>query len=310
MSRFKLAIIGECMVELQHTEQGLRQSFGGDSLNTAVYFTRLTREKDFTTAYVTALGQDRFSQDMLQAWQSEAIDTSLVRRFDDKSPGLYYIDTDDSGERSFTYWRNDAAAKYLFDPDRIGDLSEQLLEFNAWYLSGISLAILTDIGRQTLFELMTRFVDAGGKVYFDNNYRPKLWASAEQAQQAYAQVLALTDTALLTFDDEQLLYGDSDVQQCIARTQGLGVKEIVIKRGGDEALVVVDQQRVSVAPSPVERIVDTTAAGDSFSGGYLAKRLNQGSATEAAEFGHRVAGQVIQTRGALIPASLMQAIAL
>ncbi len=310
MSPFKLAIIGECMVELQHTEQGLRQSFGGDSLNTAVYFTRLTREKDFTTAYVTALGQDRFSLDMLTAWQSEGIDTRLVRRFDDKSPGLYYIDTDDSGERSFTYWRNDAAAKYLFDPDRIGDLSEQLLEFNAWYLSGISLAILTDIGRQTLFELMARFVDAGGKVYFDNNYRPKLWASDEQAQQAYAQVLALTDTALLTFDDEQLLYGDSEEQQCIARTQEFGVREIIIKRGGESALVVLDQQMDSVAPAPVEKIVDTTAAGDSFSGGYLARRLTQGSAVESAQFGHRVAGQVIQTKGALIPPAAMQSVQL
>ncbi len=54
-----------------------------------------------------------------------------------------------------------------------------------------------------------------------------------RAQQAYQQILSLTDIAFLTFDDEQLLHDDIDETDAIARTQQYGVNEIVIKRGAD-----------------------------------------------------------------------------
>lgn len=46
---------------------------------------------------------------------------------------------------------------------------------------------------------------------------------------------------------------------------------------------------------PPERVVDTTAAGDSFSAGYLTLRLNGGSAQQAAQRGHLLAAAVINT---------------
>ncbi len=58
---------------------------------------------------------------------------------------------------------------------------------------------------------------------------------------------------------------------------------------------------------PPERVVDTTAAGDSFSAGYLAVRLNGGGAQQAAQRGHQLAATVIQHRGAIIPAAMMPA---
>ncbi len=87
-------------------------------------------------------------------------------------------------------------------------------------------------------------------------------------------MLSYTDTALLTFEDEQALFGDMFVEQCIERTSEAGVSEIAIKRGAKDCLVIVNDQANYVAPKPVDNIIDTTAAGDSFSAGYLAKRLN------------------------------------
>ncbi|WGV97915.1 sugar kinase [Vibrio sp. YMD68] len=305
MKSFNIAVIGECMVELQTKEEGLKQAFGGDTLNTALYLSRLTKTRNVKTSYVTALGQDSFSSDMLSAWQSEGIDTRLVNRMDDKQPGLYYIETDSTGERSFFYWRNDAAARYLFDQSNAEALVGSLLEFDAVYLSGITLAILTENGRSVLFNMLEQFKAKGGQVFFDNNYRPKLWASQEEAQTQYTKMLSLTDTALLTFDDEQELYGDDDVEQCIDRTAKAGVKEIVIKRGGDDCLVVDGDNASYVSPNKVTSIVDTTAAGDSFSAGFLAKRLCGGNPREAAFAGHCVAGTVIQYQGAIIPIDAM-----
>ncbi|MGR5063251.1 sugar kinase [Photobacterium sp. DNB22_13_2] len=308
MATMNIAILGECMIELQQANDQLTRNFGGDTLNTAVYLSRLTKDHDINTTYVTALGNDSFSDEMLAAWNKEGINTDLVLRLEGKLPGLYYIETDSTGERSFHYWRNDAAAKYLLEQEQSAELLNNLMAFDAIYLSGISLAILTAESREQLFTFLEDFKGKGGKVLFDNNYRPKLWTCVKEAQEAYLRMLSLTDIALLTFEDDQLLFGDETLEECIERTQGAGVSELTIKRGKDACLVVTSEENVFVPALVADKVVDTTAAGDSFSGGYLAKRFTGGSATQAAHAGHQVASTVIQYRGAVIPADAMPTI--
>ncbi|MEH0666136.1 sugar kinase [Vibrio scophthalmi] len=305
MKMINVAIIGECMVELQKKEGELKQSFGGDTLNTALYLSRLTKGHDVNTSYITALGEDSFSTEMLQVWQEEGIDTSHVMRIHGKNPGMYYIETDDTGERYFHYWRNEAAAKFMFEQPESKALIDALFGFDAVYLSGITLAILTPVGRETLINFLSQYKERGGQVFFDNNYRPKLWVDQAEAIEWYSKMLSLTDTALLTFEDEQALYGDEHLEECIKRTSEAGVKEIIIKRGAQDCLVVEGEEANYVAPKPVSNVVDTTAAGDSFSAGFLAKRLTGGNAQESAFNGHCMAGQVIQHKGAIIPRDVM-----
>ncbi|WP_027695336.1 PfkB family carbohydrate kinase, partial [Vibrio litoralis] len=154
MKNFNIAVIGECMIELQKSGEFLTQKFGGDTLNTALYLARLTKHTAIKTSYITALGREGFSQNMIDSWSKEAIDTQHILRFENKQPGMYYIETDDTGERSFYYWRNDAAAKYMFDQAESAQLIETLSTFDAVYLSGITLAILTEQGREQLFTLL------------------------------------------------------------------------------------------------------------------------------------------------------------
>ena len=307
MTSFNIAIIGECMIELQKKEFGLKQTFGGDTLNTALYLSRLTKSHDVKTSYVTALGKGSFSQDMLDAWSAEGVDTSLIPRLEGKQPGIYYIETDATGERTFFYWRNDSAAKYLFDQPDSAALVEKLLTYDAVYLSGITLAILTKHGRDVLFDFLEQFK---GQVFFDNNYRPKLWSSKEEATEWYLKMLSFTDTALLTFDDDQDLYGDVEIEECIKRTSGAGVKEIVIKCGSEHCIVVHDGKVDTVPALVIKNVVDTTAAGDSFSAGFLAKRFCGGDPLESAAAAHKLAGSVIQHQGAIIPKDAMPDLAL
>ena len=308
MALKRVAVIGECMVELQRKGEFIKQSFGGDTLNTALYLSRLTHQHGVETSYVTGLGTDSFSHDMLTAWQQEQINTDLVFQSEDKNPGLYLIETDNTGERTFHYWRNDSAARYWLDDIDTTTLVEKLSGFDVIYLSGISLAILPDAARTTLFDILANCKAQGSQIVFDNNYRPRLWPNAATAAKQYQQILSLTDTALLTFDDEIMLYGEHSVDDCIARTQQLGVREIVIKRGADDCLIIAADSMTSVAATRVEQVVDTTAAGDSFSAGYLAKRLTGGTAEQSAANAHQLAGTVIQHQGAIIPISAMPAL--
>ena len=308
MAGKKIAVIGECMIELSQQGETLKRGFGGDTLNTAVYIARQTPPDQLVVEYVTALGNDSFSNEMLAAWQQENVRTQLVQRLDNRLPGLYVIETDAHGERTFSYWRNEAAARFWLQSPQAEAICQQLAQFDYLYLSGISLAILTAEDRQRLMALLAVCRANGGKVIFDNNYRPLLWESCEAARQAYQTMLACTDIAFLTLDDETLLWGEAPVEQVIARTRAAGVNEIVIKRGADACLVALNDEPLREVPAirlEKEKIVDTTAAGDSFSAGYLAVRLCGGSPEQAAQRGHLTASTVIQHRGAIIPLNAM-----
>ncbi|HDT4050414.1 TPA: sugar kinase [Enterobacter bugandensis] len=304
----KIAVIGECMIELSQKGAEVSRGFGGDTLNTSVYIARQVAPEALTVNYVTALGTDSFSQQMLEAWQSEHVDTSLIQRMENRLPGLYYIETDSTGERTFYYWRNEAAAKFWLESDAAAAICEELATFDYLYLSGISLAILSPTSREKLLSLLRECRANGGKVIFDNNYRPRLWASREETQQVYQQMLQCTDIAFLTLDDEDALWGEKPVEDVIARTHAAGVSEVVIKRGAESCLVAIAGEAVVEVPAvklAKEKVIDTTAAGDSFSAGYLAVRLTGGTPEAATQRGHLTASTVIQYRGAIIPREAM-----
>lgn len=308
MTQKKIAIIGECMIELSEKGENIKRGFGGDTLNTAVYLARQSDHSQLRVDYVTALGTDSFSDQMIAAWQHEQVHTGLIQRLDNKMPGLYFIETDDHGERTFWYWRNDAAARFWLDSAQADEICQQLAHYDYLYLSGISLAILPPASREKLMVLLSACRQNGGKVIFDNNYRPRLWADKASAQQAYAEMLRHTDMAFLTLDDEDLLWGEQPLDAVISRTRQAGVQEIAIKRGADSCLVAVGDEPlrdVAAIKLAKEKVIDTTAAGDSFSAGYLAIRLAGGSAEDAAARGHLTASTVIQHRGAIIPLSAM-----
>ncbi|MCX2961182.1 sugar kinase [Rodentibacter caecimuris] len=296
----KIGVIGECMIELSLHKEAAQVGFGGDTLNTAVYLARLLPKENFSVHYISALGCDPYSQMMLKAWRNEGVNTDLVQKLKAKLPGLYSITTDTQGERSFYYWRSDAAAKYWLETDETARILSTLQHFDYLYLSGISLAILSESSRQKLFKFLPHFREKGGKVAFDNNFRPMLWKNLLDAQIAYRQMLSSTDIAFLTLDDEERLWGVRSLEDCIKSTRGYGVAEIVIKRG-EASCIIEHHERFDIPAQKIIKVVDTTAAGDSFSAGYLAGRLQKCNEVKSAEIAHRVAGKVICHRGAIIP---------
>jgi 2-dehydro-3-deoxygluconokinase len=312
-TRQRVALFGECMLELQGQAFGtLQQTFGGDTLNTAVYLARCGEARGIDTTYATGLGDDPLSDGLVQRWTGEGVAVDLVRRVPGRMPGLYMIDVDPNGERSFSYWRDTSAARAYFDVAEPSPLEAACDTLDALYLSGISLAILPAAGRERLFGLMRRLRGRGKPVVFDNNYRPRLWSRHEEALAAYAQAFELATLALVTADDHQALHALPGLDVAVARALALPCPEVVVKRGRQATLVRCGQEPlVEVPTEPVARVVDTTAAGDSFAAGYLSVRLPGGSAQDAALLGNRLAARVIQHRGALIPreamADLMQA---
>lgn len=297
-----VASIGECMIELSRRDDGaFIRGFGGDTLNTALYLARL----HVPTAYVTALGDDRLSEEMLTGWRAEGVDTRHVLRLPGRLPGLYMIERDEKGERSFLYWRDRAPARELFErADEV--MLDAIAHYDWLYLSGISLSLYGDAGRARLLDLLTRARENGGRVAFDGNYRPAGWPSAAAARAAFAQVLSQVDLALPSIDDEAKLHGDEDPDRCAQRFRRAGIAEIVIRLGQRGCIVYHGDGKHEVAPERHVEPVDTTAAGDSFNAAYLAARIAGAAPVEAARAGHRLAAIVISYPGAIIPREAMR----
>lgn len=303
----RIALQGECMIELRGRMFGpMQQYFGGDTLNTAVYLARLVRDAGIEVAYATELGTDAYSDAMLKAWRDEGIDDSLVMREEGRMPGLYTIQVDEAGERTFYYWRDSSAAKHYFE--RSGSpLEDQLDTLDALYFSGISLAVLSAEGRERLLRCAERLRQRGARVCFDNNYRVRLWPGGpSEALRWYDRAFACCDLAMITLEDNQSLYGIADEAAAVKHAYALPPSEIVVKRGAEPTLVrLTGCEPIAVPVCRVDKVVDTTGAGDSFAAGYLAARLQGQSPEVAARSGNRIASIVIQHAGAIIPREAM-----
>jgi len=296
----RVCCVGEVMIELSNALGGTPQlGVAGDTYNTAVYLGRLLRGSPIEISYVTALGKDPYSSKIEHALKDHGLDVSLVETRPDLMPGLYAIDTDEFGERSFSYWRSNSAARSLFsEPCSVSP--SDMLGADLIYLSGITMAILPSKVRQRLIDFIAEFRSRGGVFAYDSNYRPRLWESRGIAQDINEQMWRAADIALPSVDDEMELFGDRDEAAVLARLSRFGVSQGALKRGAEGPL------DLSGVASPqdlqaVSKVVDSTAAGDSFNAGYLAAYLKGETTQIALETGHNLAAKVISARGAIIP---------
>ena len=305
MATLKIAAIGECMIELWQDPQQptlMQRTFGGDTLNTAVYAARCLKNQAAQVDFVTALGTDPFSEELLQSWQREAIGTDLVLQFPSHLPGLYIIRTAEDGERTFYYWRENAAVRQLFNHPQFDTVAATLAHYDFVYLSAITLAILDDHSRQQLLKLLRNVREHGGRVGFDSNYRPHLWPDAATTRHWFEQVLAHTDMAFPTLSDEQALFTDRCAKDTAQRYHDTGVSEVVVKCGAEPCFISSATSHSDyIAGETITDVIDTTAAGDAFNAAYFSARLCAAPQAEAATAGHRLAARVIQHRGAIIP---------
>lgn len=306
-----IACVGEAMIELSQGSDKSSASinYAGDTLNTAVYLQRALEvsqtQGEHSVSYVTAIGRDSFSVQINELIERENIHTDLVMRCADRAPGLYAINIDPAGERSFTYWRDQSAARTLFS-SATGPRLEALTKFDIIYYSAISLAILPDQIKQQWLDFLEDYRKLDGKsVAFDSNYRPRLWSSQAHAQQYTQAAYAQCDIALPSLDDEMALFSDTSKTAVLNRLTSYGVANGVLKCGADGPIDLAQHGAVHTLPK-ASHVVDSTAAGDSFNGAYLASIVLGKTATQCIADGHSCAMRVIGFPGGIVERTLWQ----
>ncbi|SHI06331.1 sugar kinase [Marivita hallyeonensis] len=293
-----LLCVGECMVELaQLSSDTYRRGFAGDTFNTAWYARRLLPENE-GIGYLSAIGTDTASAEMQAFMGSAGIDTSPLREVPDRTVGLYMISTD-HGERSFSYWRGQSAARLLAADEAW--LSTHLGCARMVHFSGITLAILSPDHRLRLTDALNAARASGVTVSFDTNLRPRLWESEDAMKAGLVLGASAADIVLPSFDEETVLFGDAGPDDTIARYREAGATTVVVKNGA-EPLVATSPEtgQFTLTPTPVGRVIDSTAAGDSFAAGLLSGLAMGQPLPEAAQRAMDLAARVIQAPGALV----------
>lgn len=295
----RLAVVGECMLELHECENDtFCMGYAGDVYNVAVYFSHIAGDT-LDVDFITAVGTDRYSNAMMDEWRKHGVRARHARRIDDRMAGLYLIETDEIGERDFHYYRSEAAARHMFDGEEGAVLLNQLAKYDYVYFSGITLAILHNECRDKFLAKLAELKNCGVIICFDTNYRSKLWPSREVAQTFFNLAMSFVDIALPSFTDINHLFGDTDLASCADRFLEAGAKKVILT-DGDKSYMIATADKQTLHPVTAVSAVDTTGAGDSFNGAYIAAIMQGDSDEVACEKAATLAGEVVQHRGAII----------
>ena len=293
----RILAIGECMAEMAPSDQTgeYRMGFAGDTFNTAWYLARCAPTAQ--VAYYTVIGRDAISADMRAFMQAGRIDDRFVQTSQTRTVGLYLISLK-GGERSFSYWRGQSAARTLADDPK--SLADAMLKSDLIYFSGITLAILATEERARFMSALRDARLAGKTIAFDPNLRPALWASENEMTASIMRGAALSDLVLPSFEDEAAWFNDADPQATAQRYIEAGAVTVVVKNGASPVLYAEGENMAEVPVAPVDEVIDTTAAGDSFNAGLFAGHAAGMSLEGGIRYACALSREVIGGRGALV----------
>ncbi|MEN9762846.1 MAG: hypothetical protein RI906_2672 [Pseudomonadota bacterium] len=287
-----IVALGEPLIEFSQIkgEPTYRFGFGGDTSNFAIAAARVGAR----TAYLSRVGDEPFGRALLNLWNREGVDCSAVELDTEAPTGIYFISYDGSGHH-FSYRRTGSAATRM----QLNEGFVAAIRSARWlHVSGITQAISTQ-ACDTALQAMALAREAGVRVSYDLNFRPRLWPAARAAAIARAS-LAYTDLFLPSIDEAQTVLGVGSAQALVDWALAQGARAVAVKRGELGACVSTGQNLVDIPAWPVQA-VDATGAGDCFGGVTVARLLAGDDLATAARAGAVAAALATRGFGAIDP---------
>jgi 2-dehydro-3-deoxygluconokinase len=296
----ELICLGEPLVEFNQTRPGephYLMGFGGDTSNAAIAAAR----QGAAVGYVTALGQDNFGDAFVSLWEQEGVDYAHVLRLAEAPTGIYFVTHGPVGHE-FSYLRAGSAASRVAPRDIPRDY---IASAKVLHASGISQAISASACDAVLHAIE---IAKKNDVLFsyDPNLRKRLWP-LPRARAISNATAAMADLMLPSLDDAQALTGLTEPDALVDFYLRQGSRVVVLKMGGDGAIVATGDQRVRLEPHRVDA-VDATGAGDTFVGSFIAEYLRSGDPFAAARWGNAAAALAVTGFGAVAPMPTREAV--
>jgi fructokinase len=258
----KIVALGEVVADIYRDESLVEVEMpftarpGGAPANVAVAAARLGEE----AAFIGSVGKDLFGDFILRALEAEGVVTSGVRRCEPPTrTSLAFVEIDEDGDRSFTFYRSDPAADELLGPE---DVSEELLSGTSFVNFG-SIPLIKDPSRSAIHEAAKLARDLNVPVAFDVNFREHLWPSAEAAREAVDPLFDYSYIVKLSDDELSPLLSTEEAEEAAKKLLERGIPLVLVSLGPEGAFYATREFTGSVPAYTVE-VVDATGAGDAF----------------------------------------------
>ena len=288
MEKIDIAVIGECLIELSANgsladTSTLNKYFGGDTITTAVAIARLGGN----VTYLTKVGNDGFSEFILQSLQKENIDTSLIKTNDEQN-GMYIVSHTLDKKEVLYYKRETAATKLSID-----DINEDCIKkLKLVYSTGVV---------QSLSASSRELVRESFRLAKENDVLTSCFMNSDDTKEYFEEIVDLTDVIFLSLKNDAVkLYEIESIDKVMNYFWDRGVKIVVIKSHIDNGYYTGYNGDISFTEFyNSSKAIDVTASGDVFNGGFLYALTNGYAPSDAAKFASVVSGLQTQNYGAI-----------
>jgi 5-dehydro-2-deoxygluconokinase len=258
---------------------------GGSAANVAVAAARYGRR----AAIITRTGADPFGEFLHDALRGYGVDDAYVTAVPGLPTPVTFCEIFPPDHFPLYFYRFPKAPDLEIRADEL-DL-RAIRECDVFWVTVTGLC--QEPSREaTLAALHARGKD--GITVLDLDYRPMFWESREHARHWVGQALPLVTVAVGNLDECQTAVGTRDPGGAADALQALGVDLVVVKRGPEGVLARRGDERVEVAPVPVE-VVNGLGAGDAF-GGALCHGLLSGWSLQRTIRFCNAAGAIVASR--------------
>ena len=306
--KLDLLTVGEVLIDLTQTgvdSRGVRllaANPGGAPANAAVAAARLGAN----AAFAGCVGDDSFGASLIQTLKDNNVDVSAVAVDPEVPTTLAVVTVDETGERSFTFYRGPGADLQLTRKQ----IPDSLLA-DAKIVHFGSVSLTADPSRTATLTAAKDAKKLGALITYDPNYRAALWPKNEDAGARMREPLPMVDVLKIS-DEEMVLMSGKDTPEAAAEVlTAQGIKLVLITLGGAGVyyrLATGAEAVTGTVPGFAVKIADTNGAGDTFFGAVLrclAKRGNplEGLAKDELErilrFANKAASLTVSRPGAL-----------
>jgi fructokinase len=267
MTRFDVIALGEALVDFMPDKAGGRvrdvekwkKCLGGAPANVTVGVSRLGGR----SAMCGVTGEDELGHFIAEELAREGVDVSRVRHTTEGKTGIGFVSLTAEGERSFLFYRHQAAEFQLC----LSDVDHGFLGSAKVLHLGTNSLLLPSAREASL--AAARAAKARGQIVScDPNLRLHLWKEPAELRALLDQLLACCTVVKLSDEEIEFVTSEREPVRALAALRKMGVALPIVTLGAKGAVLLVAEDQVTV-PAPKVQVVDTTGAGDGFMAGLL-----------------------------------------
>lgn len=265
--RYDVVALGELLIDF--TDNGVsgqgntvfEANPGGAPCNVLAMLNRFGHK----TAFIGKVGADIFGLRLKKTLESLFIDTSNLLVDKKVNTTLAFVQTLEDGDRDFSFYRNPGADMML----REEELKEEVLSSAGIFHFG-TLSMTHREVRIATKKAIQIAKENNALISFDPNLRPPLWDSLDMAREQVLYGLSQSDILKISDNEIQWLTGEKDYSAGVQKIrEKYDIPLILVSMGKEGSRAYYKDQIVEAAPFLQDSTIETTGAGDTFTGCIL-----------------------------------------